>query len=181
MLVPLDDLPQKLRDRVSRSKFDLSDLQLVEPGASAEVISRAEEHLGVKFPKEFAQLLERFDFSRLSMANLIFEYGRNLEKLIEANLGQPFPWWGTGARPSNLILVGATDGHAIFLSINDGRVIATEKGAVRQEEVCIAANFEELVRLAGSIALGATKGERTNIASTISAVPFWKQLAAGTA
>lgn len=182
MLIPLNDLPQKLKDRYSHSKFDLSDMLLIEPGASAEVICRAEEQLGIKFPAIVAELLARFDFSRLSLANLIFEYGHNLEKLIKANLGQPLPWWSTEVRPPNLILIGTTDGHAIFLSINDGRILAAEKATPeKREQVCIAGNFEELIRLAGSLAIGNSKNERIQIASTVSAVPFWKQLASGTA
>jgi SMI1-KNR4 cell-wall len=182
MLFSIDDLRERLDGQSAHSRFDLSDMRLVEPGAPTEVVRTAEEQLGVQFPSEFARLLKRFDFSQLNLANLIFEYGHNLEKLIKANRGHPLPWWGAGRRPLNFLLIGTTDGHAIFLSIQDGRVFASEKGAGGQNnQTWIAENFEELVRLAGSLALGHSKDERVRIASTLTAHPFWTQLADGTA
>jgi hypothetical protein len=182
MLITIDDLYRRLQDKCARSKFDIGDMQLVEPGVSKTIVDTAEQRLDIRFPSEFSRLLERFDFSRLSLANLVFEYGHDLEKFIKANLGAPAPWWGTEKRPLNLLLIGTTDGHAIFLSIGGGRILAVEKNSAGEKhETYIAESFEELVRLAGALALGHSRKERIEIASTLHASRFWMQLAMGTA
>lgn len=135
----IDELRQRLEEKAAHLKFDITDMILVEPGASRKAILDAEERLHVSFPDDFSKLVQRFDFSRLSLANLIFEYGHDLEKLVNANLGIPAPWWRTDVRSSTLLLVGTTDGHAIFQSLADGRIIATEKAAAGEKsELAIA-------------------------------------------
>jgi len=179
MLPSLEILRDKLKERFTHSEFDLSELQLREPGVSPKAVRDAEVALRLSFPTQFTQLAQIFDFSQLNLANLYFHYGFNLKALVECNLGFPFPWWGKGARPSNLLYVAGTDGHNVLLNLPDGTISTTDHDSGINRMV--ARNFEEMIQLAASIALGHSQDEKVAIAIANSSSPFWEQLARGTA
>ena len=182
MLLELDVLRDELRKRYSHAEYDLSDLCLLSPGVDRDTIRASERTLGVVLPQSFTSTVMLYDFSRLSLCNLVFDYGPNLEKFVRSNLGVPFAWWGSGARPSHLLLVGTTDGHSLLMSVKSGKVEAIPKSEPSLEKrIIVASDFEILVRTAGSIALGASRKDRMEVARTVSPSPFWQQLADGTA
>jgi hypothetical protein len=182
MLLGLDVLTDELRKRFSHPEFDLSDLCLLSPGVTPDVIGAAERALGIMLPESFSKTVMIYNFARLSLCNLVFAFGRNLERFVRSNLGEPFPWWGYGPRPRHLLLVGSTDAHSILMTTEDGAVQAMSEAAEALEDrVMIANDFEILVRTAGSIALGISMDQRIAIARDVSTGLFWEHLAQGAA
>ena len=181
-MLNINDLYIGLEQKFSQSTVDLSDLYLIKPGVALSVVEDVNVRLGVELPHQFREIVTTFDFSKLSIANLSFEYGKNLQSFLKLNLGLPFGWWGRGPRPSDLLLVGSTDGHSILLSVESGSVLAVEKAAgIEGRTNNIAEDFEQLICIAGSLALENRRDVRAKTALMLSDASFWSELANGTA
>lgn len=100
---------QEIKDGLDREFLPLEPmllgLRMIEKETSLDTIEHCENHLAVKFPSSFRNLIAAFDFGQLTIGPVVFcSSGDYLAELITLN--ERVNWWGDGERPSNLILIG---------------------------------------------------------------------------
>jgi hypothetical protein len=183
MLMTLEAIRNGLKARHAHPSFDRSNLMLVQPGVSAEALQRARGALRSSFPVAFENMVAAFSFDRLIIHKLAFEYGKELKRFTQTNLGEPYAWWKDD-KPENQLWVAQTGKHYLTLHTSSGKVHAFNKSR-HDDQGQVAADFEKLVRAAGSLELQPhTAALVGKIAKDAGADPdgiFWELLAEGSA
>ena len=111
-----------------------------------------EDRLSVKFPANFRGIISSFDFGRLTIGPVVFcTTGDYLSELLELNL--QVHWWGSGIRPSNLLMIANSDPCAILLDLGTCEVLSMDAEDGYQKSGKIARNFEKFLRGLGTIVL----------------------------
>jgi hypothetical protein len=183
MLMTLDAIRDGLKSKHHHPSFDRSNLMLIEPGPAPDAVQRASATLKTNFPPSFFALVTRFNFDRLIIHKLAFEYGKDLKRFTQTNLGEPYAWWQDD-KPENRLWVAQTGKRYLTMHTSTGNIHAFDKSR-HDDQGPVATDFERLVRAAGSLELQPhTPALVSKIAKDAGADPdgiFWELLAEGSA
>lgn len=102
---------------------------------------------------------------------------------------QEYPWWGTGEKPENLLLIGGTDGYVILLDCSDGCVKAYLRSSVWQDADEISQDFGLFFRGVGTAYLKKSEVRNSEVfaenlvgsGGSEKNVVFWSELISGIA
>lgn len=179
MLLTVGEIRDALRLKLSSTTF--RQMALDGPGVSEEIVESAADSIGTALPEDFIAYVTQFDFSRLRMHGLSFQYGAGLQRFTAINVGSPLPWW-RGDKPGHAIWTSHTDGHMLIMDGTAGTIRAFDK-ATSLDRGVISTSFDCLIRGAGTLAARETKDNRVDIAREVASDvgaesdAFWKQLA----
>ena len=118
-------------------------------GACVQVIEKAQETLGGKFPLAFSRLVCKFDLGKFKVYSTCFNAKRDYaSELVRLNGTDEYggKWWPGEARPANLIVFAVGDPWICLLDCADGSIYAWLLGG---EELCgrrVASDFERFFR-----------------------------------
>lgn len=130
----------------------LSGFRLVKHELPEQLVVNVENQLSVTFPAKFREMIQSYDFGKLTIGPIAFcGTGDYLKELIESNVS--VLWWGEGKRPHNLVMVANSDPFAILLDVNTGALLAMDAERGWQNSKIIAADFEEFLRGVGTVML----------------------------
>src|ERR1700722_3462660 len=103
MLLGLEEIQRRLDEMFQPLEPELTGLRLIAESQSPARLKQCESALQVVFPATFKRLVLTYDFGRLTIGPTSFgDVGDGLVRLNSPWLGQ---WWGSGSRPSSLLMV----------------------------------------------------------------------------
>lgn len=189
-MLEISEIQTRLEDQFLPLEPMLTGFRLLPSRVTQEDIKRFKLQLNVVLPEQFESMLQRFDFGRLTIGPIAFcNTGEFLAWLCENNQDDPaneYPWWGSGARPSDLLLIADSDPYAVLLNCNAGIVSVFKHGEPWKDQMIVVANaFELFIRGLGTTFLERSEqGGNSSLADEVSievgggrANAFWHWLA----
>ena len=179
MLLEITDIQTRLDEQFLPLEPMLTGFRLVSTEVQPEDIERLERQLNVVLPEEFRSMLQRFDFGRFTIGAIAFcNTGDYLSWTIENNrddLTNDYPWWGSGKRPSELLLVANSDPYAVLANCSTGVISAFKHGASWSDDaIVVADNFAQFVRGLGTVFLQRNaEGGNSGLADDVSTEVGW--------
>ncbi|WOO42625.1 SMI1/KNR4 family protein [Rubellicoccus peritrichatus] len=188
-LLSLNEVQERLLEQYEMLDGEIPELNMNDSSIEQWQLDALSEDLGSSLPREFSESLLKYDFGELNVGGIFFgQTGDYIDFLKQSNLGsEPSCWWGNGERPSSVIMIGGTDGYVLLLDCSNGEIDAFRRGEDYTSKKLIAANFELLVRGAGTVHFGRKKADDkasfgNNVSSLCNAeneITFWSELAQG--
>jgi hypothetical protein len=153
-ILSLKEIEQGLNEQYRDAPPELAYLRLRPSNLVAVDFTSLERKLEVRFPKPFSDLIREYNFGDLALGGVFFGNTERYDDFLLRVNGKPeFPWWGSGVRPLNWLLVAGTDGFVILLDVTSGQVFAFSRASDWRTRELIACDFERFVRGAGTLVL----------------------------
>lgn len=183
MLLTMDAVRQRLEELYSDAPFDVSEFMLRQPGISADEIEEIEQEIGTQIGPSLRDALQRYSLDRLTIGGVTLGSSEGIEDFILANNVDPLtPWWGVGVRPKDLILIGSSDGFAILVNVNSGKILAAHHGETKDYAQVVAGDIELFMRGLGTAVSSRSADIGRMLAKEVGAEEpplFWEQFASG--
>jgi hypothetical protein len=140
VLLSIDEIRAGLEREFLPLEPMLTGFRLIESTPSEGTIASAEKAVATNFPKDFRELIARFDFGNLTIGPVVFgTSGDYLGEIIELN--ERAGWWGRAERPTDLLMIANSDPFAILLDCRSGSVYSSDVESGWQKARKIADNF----------------------------------------
>ncbi|QDU73731.1 hypothetical protein Pan97_07300 [Bremerella volcania] len=158
MALEIAEIQSRLDEQFVPLEPILTGFRLVSSEVTQEDIDRFQQQLDVVLPKHFQAMLRRFDFGCFTLGPIAFcNTGDFLSWTYQNNRGDfanEYPWWGSGTRPDNLLLIANSDPYAVLLNCNDETISVFKHGeAWSDHEIIVAKDFELFIRGLGTVFL----------------------------
>lgn len=151
-LLSVEEIQEELEKEFLPLEPMLSGFRLVCNKLQEKNIADTEVKLSMHFPIVFRKLISSFDFGNLTIGPVVFcAKGDYLNELIDLN--ENVYWWGSGQKPSNLIMIANSDPFAILLDETEGKVLAMDSELGWQKPIVIAKDFYNFIRGVGTVML----------------------------
>ncbi len=152
MLLNVKEIKQKLDDEFLELEPEVIGYRLTNSKMDEHLVQELNSIFSVSLPQEFIDLILNYDFGDLTVGGVWFGNNDNYFKfLLNMNLeNQEYPWWGTGEKPENLLLIGATDGYIILLDCKSGYIEAYLRSSTWQNAGKTSENFNLFFRGIGT-------------------------------
>lgn len=187
-LLTIQELEAALEDEFGPLEPDLTGLRLVRPGIGQTSVLGLQRRLDVELPTSFASTLTEFNLGSLTIGPTVFGHETDYaDVLLGANIEPVVPWWGTGDRPTSMVMFGNSDPFALIIDCKTGAVLALQHGQGLDRALIVATDFDLFLRglgtvfvqrqrEAGSHELGAMIGALAG--SSAEGLAYWRELAA---
>jgi hypothetical protein len=144
-------------------------------------LDEIQRELGESLPSDMLAIIRGYDFSQLSVGQVMFEYQEHYRRLIVANLPGALAWFGGNHRPEHLLWVADTTAWSILTSTTTGAIHALDRSIPTADYVEVSPSFDLFVRLCCMIAVDV---EWLNQLTAVemadwSKSSFWRQLKSG--
>lgn len=189
-LLSVATIRQRLDDQFLPLEPALTGLRLIESAIPSSRLRLCEKQLGVTFPESFVKNVTHFDFGRFTVGPVAFcntgDYFAWLTTINDTMATHGYPWWGSGERPSEFVMIANSDPYAILLNTKVGNVLALLHGeSWRDSGMNVATDFEYFVRGLGTVMLernseGRNKQLANDVALAVGVQPgnaFWLHMA----
>ncbi|WP_431256723.1 SMI1/KNR4 family protein [Roseateles chitinivorans] len=183
-LLSIDQIREKLDLAFLPLEPALSGLRLIEGGASSQALDTVETTLGMLLPSDFRQLVQTYDFGRLTVGPVAFGYsGSYPSELLDLN--RPGPASTAGLKQAGLLLIAHSDPYRILLRSADGAVLASDVELPWPTAERVASSFLVFLRGVGTVLSNRVDcNDRVALAQNVAALvaaesfEYWRQLAA---
>jgi hypothetical protein len=143
------------------------------PGSLSE-LQRDElaSHLAVHFPAAFRNVLTTFDLGHFTIGPIAFcntgDYTSWLRTCNSSKSAEGSQWWGSGYRPSDLLLIANSDPFAVLLDCASGEISVFHHDECCRKRTRVARSFEFLMRGLGTVwLLRSERRERSLLAQEV--------------
>ncbi|MGC5809930.1 SMI1/KNR4 family protein [Ralstonia pseudosolanacearum] len=182
-LLSMEEVKQGLDKEFLPLEPMLTGLRLIEGGVTETALDAFERDMNLLLPRAFRDVIRMHDFGRLTIGPVAFcNTGDYLGELVKLNT--KVTWWGTGMRPSSLLMVANSDPFAILLDLESGSVLAMDVERGWQFAERVASSFDLFVRGVGSTMLHRNQSaDRVALGRDVMSdagggyLPYWLQLA----
>ena len=191
MFKTLEDAVAQMEAKFSPAGRDVAAWP-VEPGASEHELEDVEQRLGLKLPDSFRSVVARYDFLNAVAGNVSMTYAETFADWLADPNVEPVPssmlkWWGSRARPVNLLLIAQSDAHTILLNTDMGEVAVLSVDRPGDPPDVVATSFALFYQGLSSVYLEkigspSAEAEAATVASAVGAWPsssFWTEFAVG--
>ncbi len=189
-LLTLGEIEKGLEEEFAKLEPEISGYRLCKPGLSTSQLQDVESALETNLPDSFKRMVRAYDFGDLTVGGVFFGQTGNYAKFLLDQNGQhrEYPWWESGARPKQLLMIAGSDGYVILLSCDDGKISAYLRAGRWSENAVISADFESFLRACGTVYLKRpqTKDRAGFVESIMQSAggaresKFWTELIGGT-
>ena len=158
MLLEIDDIQNRLDEQFLPLEPMLTGFRLVSTKIAPDDADRLELKLKVVLSEPFKELLLRFNLGEFTIGPIAFcSTGNYLSWLIENNrddASQHYSWWGSGQRPSDVLLIANSDPYAVLLDNATEAISAFKHGESWNDDTIVVANdFGRFIRGLGTVFL----------------------------
>lgn len=113
-------------------------------------------------------MLLRYDLGDLSLGAVFFGNGTDyLDQLLLWNSASENSWWSFDSRPSNLLMIGGSDGYCILWESTSDSVLTFRRSEAWDQSTVGAASFELFFRAAGTVFLSPSIANPSSFASAL--------------
>jgi len=172
MLLELEEIQKRLDEQFLPMEPMLTGFRLVPSVTRQEEIDALARQLNVAFAGHFQVMLGRFDFGHFTLGPIAFcNTGDYRAWLLQINDDEtPYPWWGQGLRPGELLLIANSDPYAVLLNNATEEVLAFEHGQPwRDHAITVAVDFVQFLQGLGTTMLLRNKqGSNATLAEEVS-------------
>lgn len=161
----------------------LTGYRLITKSTPSDLIGGVESKLSVTLPSDFRDIISQFDFGNLTIGPIAFcASGDYPDELVELNTD--VCWWGSGSRPSNLLMIANSDPFVILLDVQSGFVLALDSDTGWESSTKVAEDFRKFLMGLGTVMLKRNETpDRSLLAKAVFAdvgsenLEFWSALA----
>lgn len=168
-LLSFDVACRELEERFG--SLNLPEFTLRPSSVDAKRIKEFQQSSGILLPNEFCNLIMRFEFRELDL-KIVFGAGKGrdyLDWLYIRNTVQSgaCPWWNSGTRPAEFILIGVHDAFIILLCLESGEVFAFRRGNEWKTKRLVASNCDIFIRALATYILRSEDGSNEAVLAQI--------------
>ncbi|RCS44775.1 SMI1/KNR4 family protein [Bremerella cremea] len=173
-MLEITEIQTRLDDQFLPLEPMLTGFRLLPSEVTKEDIEHLQHQLNTVLPEQFESMLRRFDFGRFTIGPIAFcNTGDFLAWLCENNQdgsANEYPWWGSGARPSDLLLIANSDPYAVLLNCKAGLVSVFKHSESWNDHMIVVADaFEPFIRGLGTTFLERNEqGGNSSLADEVS-------------
>lgn len=159
MLLSLNEVQSGLDAYFEPLEPALTGFRLKSPGLSPQDLNRVKQLHG-KLPPSFLDPIKNFSFGGFTLGPVQFGHSTSYaDDLCLRNQGSIDPWWGPGARPKDLLLVGNSDPFALLLHCPSGQIDVFDHSKSWEQRCRAAPSFDHLIRGLGTLLLRRLKAQ----------------------
>jgi hypothetical protein len=104
-------------------------------------LDEIETALGRSLPAEFRRVASTYDLGGLELGGVVFGDESAFAQFLRQQITDPETTWGPSGRPSDLLLLGGSDGYLILLDCSSGKVSAHERDSSPADQRVVASDF----------------------------------------
>ena len=158
MLLDVNEIVKQLDEQFLPLEPMLRGFRLTSTAIREEELARVSQELQVVIPDHFLSMLRQYDFGYFTLGPIAFcNSGDYLRWIVENNCksaSNQYPWWDSGPRPIDRLLIANSDPYAILLNTSTGAVSAFIHGeSFDHGEEIVAHDFVKFFRGIGTVFL----------------------------
>jgi hypothetical protein len=165
MLISIADFQSFLDQRFPEDVgLKREEICIVSPGLQDSEIEKFEIQYGLKFPKNFCEMIQKYEFRELSLSYVNFGNSESyLLELSKINF-QFVPQEDSYRRhdpqmPKNMLYICSSSFYVILLDCQTDEIFSIERGYKWEKAEKIAKDFEHLIRGVGMYVVGKLNNE----------------------
>jgi D,D-heptose 1,7-bisphosphate phosphatase len=189
MLINLDELQTFLDQKYPEGLgIEREEICLVSPGLPDSEIENFEIQYGLRFPKNFREMIQKYQFQKLSLSHVNFgnseSYLLELSKInIQFEPQEDSYRWHDPKMPKNMLYICSSSFYVILLDCQTDEIFSIERDCNWEKAEKIAKHFEHFIRGIGTYMVGKLNNENLeNLNFEIgsdSRSSFWKDFLLG--